>query len=88
MSRELTVNELREKPDVLIEAIENGETVTIVRDGKTIGSVSPSQHPRGGVPYPFRDFDFGSRPKGLLTDPAELIIEERQRERSGKKYGL
>ena len=86
MSRELTVDELRAKPDTLIDAIENGETVTITREGKEIGSVSPAvQH---GVPYPFRDFDWGPRPRNLDIDPAQVIIDERERERSLKKYGL
>ena len=87
MSKELTVEELREKPEALIEAMENGETVTITREGKQIGSASPTRLHRG-VRFPFRDFDWGPRPKGLTTDPAALIIEERERERSGKKYGL
>lgn len=87
MSKEMTVEELREKPDALIEAIDQGETVTIVRDGRTIGTYRPWIVQRG-VPYPFRDFDWGPRPKNLNIDPAEIIIEERERERSGKKYGL
>ncbi|HYC93115.1 MAG TPA: hypothetical protein VEO54_28175 [Thermoanaerobaculia bacterium] len=90
MSKELTVEELRERPDALIEAIDEGEPVTITRDGKEIATTSPVW--RGGkykgVRYPFRDFDFGPRPKGLTTDPAQLIIDERERERSGKKHGL
>ena len=85
MRKELTMEELREKPDALIEAIEEGEPVTILKDGRPIGSYSPSPLQRG-VPYPFRDFDFGPRPKNLRTDPAQLIIEERDRERSEKKW--
>jgi hypothetical protein len=40
-----------------------------------------------GVRYPFRGFDFGQRPAGLKSDPAAVIIDGRERERSGKKYG-
>ena len=87
MSKELTVEELREKPEDLITALEQGETVTITRDGKQLATAAPTVVQRG-VRFPFRNFDFGPRPKNLKTDPAELIIEERERERSGKKYGL
>ncbi len=88
MSKELTVEELREKPDELIAALDEGESVTITREGQEIGTFSPTRAKRGGVRYPFRDFDFGPRPKGLKTDPAQVIIDERERERSGKKHGL
>lgn len=87
MSKELTVEELRERPDELIEALDQGESVTITREGKHIATARPWIVQRG-KPFPFRDFDFGPKPKNLTTDPAELIIEERERERSGKKYGL
>jgi hypothetical protein len=56
-------------------------------DDQEIQGVEPKIVQRG-VRFPFRGFDFGSRPKNLKTDPAALIIEERERERSGKKYGL
>lgn len=85
MSKEVTVEELREKLDELLAAVENGEALTVTRDGKQIGTLNPAAV-RRGVPYPFRDFDFGPRPKNLNTDPAALIVEERERERSGEKY--
>lgn len=87
MSKEVTVEELREHLEEIIAEVEAGEDVTIVRDGVRILNMQPTVVNRG-VPYPFRDFDFGPRPAGLKMDPAELIIEERERERSGKKYGL
>ena len=90
MSKELTVEELLERPAKLIEAIEQGENVAITKEGKRIATASPEVPLTltGGTPYPFRNFDFGPRPKNLDIDPAELIIEEREFERSGKKYGL
>jgi prevent-host-death family protein len=87
MSKQVTVEELREKLDELIAEVESGETVTIVKDGHPIAELAGTNG-TGGVRYPFRNFDFGSRPKNLKTDPAALIIEERERERSRKKYGL
>lgn len=87
MSKELTVEELRERADELIDAIANGETVTLTREGKEFATISPTTRTSyRGVPYPFRDFDFGSRPKNLRSDPAQLIIDERERERSEKKW--
>jgi antitoxin (DNA-binding transcriptional repressor) of toxin-antitoxin stability system len=85
MSRQVTVEELREKLDELLAAVEAGESVAIVRDGKQVMSIQPSVVK---ARYPFRGFDFGPRPENLKTDAAELLIEERERERSGKKYGL
>ena len=85
MSKQVTVEELREKLDELIAEVESGESLTILRDGKEVMSLQPTTVK---ARYPFRGFDFGPRPKNLKTDPAALIIEERERERSGKKYGL
>ncbi len=83
MSKQVTVKELRENLEALLAEVESGETLTVVREGKELVSMQPAK-PR----YPFRGFDFGPRPKNLRTDAAALIIEERDRERSGKKYGL
>jgi hypothetical protein len=88
MSRELTVEELREKPDALIDAIENGETVTIVRDGKEIGTAAPPglRIVHKGVPYPFRDIHITPLSKPLTFDPVEELIKDRERDRSGVKW--
>jgi prevent-host-death family protein len=85
MSKQVTVEELREKLDELLAEVESGESLTIVREGKDVMSIQPTIVK---AKFPFRGFDFGPRPKNLRTDAAELIIEERERERSGKKYGL
>lgn len=87
MSKELTVEELREKAEELIAAIEDGEPVTILRDGQTIGTYSPFPVQRG-VKYPFRNLHITPLEKPLDVDVVEILVEERERERSGKKYGL
>ena len=87
MSRELKLEELREDASELIAAIENGESLTITREGAPVATVNVTRR-RDGVRYPFRDFDWGPRPKNLDIDPAQVIIDERERERSLKKYGL
>ena len=85
MSKQVTVEELREKLDELLAEVEAGESLAVVRDGKQVMSIQPTIVK---ARYPFRGFDFGPRPKNLKTDAAALLIEERERERSGKKYGL
>ena len=87
MSKTVTVEELRERPDELIAAIERGEMVTILEDGNAIGTYSPLAVQRG-VKYPFRNLHITPLDKPLGIDPIEALIEDRDRERSGKKYGL
>ena len=87
--KEVTVEELRERPEALIEALDDGEPVSITRDGKPIATANPVS-PGGyrGQRYPFRDLKISPLSKPLEFDPIDGLIEERERERSGKKYGL
>ena len=87
MNKELTVEELRHKADALIDAIEHGETVTIVRNGQPIGSYSPWPVTQG-VAYPLRNLQIAPLMTPLGIDPVDALVGDRQRERSGKKYGL
>ncbi len=86
--KEVTVEELRERPEALIEALDEGEPVSIIRDGKAIATANPViRHANQGVRYPFRDLKISPLSKPLPFDPIDGLIEERERERSGKKYG-
>jgi antitoxin (DNA-binding transcriptional repressor) of toxin-antitoxin stability system len=85
MSRELTLEELRERPDELIDAIEKGEAVTITRDGKQIASVGPTIIRRAD-PRPLRDIKISPLSKPLDVDVVAELIAERDRERSDKKW--
>lgn len=87
MTKQVTVEELREKLDEVLAEVKSGESVEITDAGTTIAAMRPTIV-RRGVKFPFRDFDWGPRPKGLDIDPAQVIIDERDRERSLKKYGL
>jgi hypothetical protein len=87
MSKEVTVEELRERLDEIIADIKAGETVTILEDGRNIGAFEPFLVQRG-VRFPFRNFDFGKPIPGAGDEAVRLLIEDRDRERSGKKYGL
>jgi hypothetical protein len=84
MSKQVTVEELREKLDELLAEVESGETLTVVPARESVGPKIVQK----GVPFPFRGFDPGPRPKNLTVDPVEMLIEEREWERSNKKYGL
>jgi hypothetical protein len=54
MSKEVTVEELRERLDEVLSDMENGKDVVILRDGKRIGIFRPAVVQKG-VPYPFRN---------------------------------
>jgi antitoxin (DNA-binding transcriptional repressor) of toxin-antitoxin stability system len=86
MSKELTVQELRERPEALIEAIDSGEAVSITRDGKEIATASPVRRGGGyrGVRYPFRDVKITPLKKPLSRDPVEMLREDRDRDPLGK----
>ena len=85
MSKTVTVEELREKLDEVLAEVESGTDITILRDGRTIGTLAPVIV-RRGVPYPFRDLYISPLEKPLGEDPAQIIIDERERERSEKKW--
>jgi antitoxin (DNA-binding transcriptional repressor) of toxin-antitoxin stability system len=89
MSKELTVEELRARPDALIEAIDSGEDVTIMRDGKEIATTNPVKRGGGykGVRYPFRDIKITPLKKPLSRDPVELLREDRDHDPLGGKFG-
>lgn len=87
MSKEIRLDQVAQKVDEIIDALDSGESVTIVHEGKPFTKVElPLEH--RGVPYPFRDLEIAPLEKPLGVDPVEMLIEERERERSGKKYGL
>lgn len=87
MSKEVTVEELREKLDELLVAVENGEALTVTRDGKQIATFEPTVV-RRGVPYPFRNLNLSPGIPGLGDEAVRQLIAERDWERSGKKHGL
>ena len=82
MSKQVTVEELREKLEELLAEVEKGESVTVTRDGRAVWSIGPTFVHRG-VPFPFRDFDPGP-PLNLPFDVVDMLVEDREYER--KKY--
>jgi antitoxin (DNA-binding transcriptional repressor) of toxin-antitoxin stability system len=85
--KSVTIEELRERLDEVIEEVENGETLSITRNGKTVFLMKPGltiTPPR--LPGRPQDVKLGPPPKSLRTDAAQMIIDERDRERSEKKW--
>lgn len=85
MTKSVTVAELAEHLREHLAEVRDGTTLEIVEDGQTVAVF------RAGIHYPrpgtrTGDFKPGPRPPNLKTDPAEIIIEERERRRSGEKY--
>jgi antitoxin (DNA-binding transcriptional repressor) of toxin-antitoxin stability system len=87
--KEVTVEELRGNLDELLSEAQAGELIMIVREGQAIATLRPTVTIiQRGTPYPFRNLKISPLKKPLGIDPIEGLIEERERERSGKKYGL
>ncbi|MDQ3283181.1 MAG: hypothetical protein M3Q69_17425 [Acidobacteriota bacterium] len=76
MSREVTVEELKEKLDDVIASVDAGETVEIVRDGRKIASVTPAVA-RGTGGNPFRDLQLTPLSKPLDVDVVEVLQIDR-----------
>lgn len=87
MSKTVTLADLAANLPAHVHEVKDGEILTIVEDGQAIATIAPTTAAHG-VRYPFRGFDFGKRPAGLKSDPADVIVDEREHERSGKKYGF
>jgi antitoxin (DNA-binding transcriptional repressor) of toxin-antitoxin stability system len=87
MIKTVTVDELRENLDRVLSDVEHGVSITIVREGRSIGTLGPTIVQRGWL-YPFRGLEPGTGSKELADEAVRLLIEERDYERSGKKYGL
>lgn len=87
MSKTITVEELAANVRKHIAEVEGGETLTITQEGRAIATIGPAVRiVNKGKPFPFRDFDPGPRPKNLKTDPAQIVIDERDYERNEKKW--
>lgn len=87
MSKQVTVEELRENLDELLAEVKSGESVEITDAGATICTMRPTIVQRG-VRFPFRNLNISPLEKPLGVDAVAALIEEREYERSGKKYGL
>jgi len=87
MSKTITVEELAANLKEHLAEAHEGETLTITQEGRPIVRIEPAlKIVNKGKQFPFRDFDPGPRPKNLRTDPAQIVIDEREYERNEKKW--
>jgi antitoxin (DNA-binding transcriptional repressor) of toxin-antitoxin stability system len=90
MTKSVTVAELAEHLEDHLAEVQDGTTIEVVREGAKIATITPAPKKRKFViPPPGEracDIVFTPLSKPLDQDPAEMIIEERERERSGAKY--
>ena len=85
MKKRITFSEFLKKRPLL----ETGDVLEVLdEEGKILVTIEPHEIPPNVVEYPFRGIDFGPRPENLTTDPAQIVIDEREYERSGKKHGF
>jgi antitoxin (DNA-binding transcriptional repressor) of toxin-antitoxin stability system len=87
MIKTVTVEELRENLELLLSDVEGGQSITIVREGRPIGTIGPTIVPRDLVTVirhdpalRLQDFDAGQPLQG--TGSVEWLIAERERDRS------
>ena len=76
MSRKVTVEELREKFEEIIAAVQSGDTVTIVPDIELPDDfvVQPGRR------FPFRDLKFEPLDPPITVDVVKLIRDDRDDE--------
>ena len=91
MSKVVTVEELVANIDEHLAEVERGQTLTLTRDGQSVASLQPTDEPltiiRHDPSLRLRDFKPGPPFQGIDRHESDWLIEERERERSGKKYG-
>ena len=80
MSKQVTVEELRENLDEVLSDVKSGESVEITDAGATIAAVRPTII-RRGVKFPFRNLTITPLDKPLGVDPLSALIEDRESDR-------
>ena len=79
MTKSVSLEHLRERLEDYVDDATRGDVVNITKDGYVVATIAPPpREPRARL----RDFVPGLRPKNLTVDPAALLIQERERERS------
>ena len=89
MARQVALEDLRANVDEYVGEAAGGTTIEVTRQGLTVAIMTPPTQERAELIEPSKrlhDFTPGPRPKNLTVDPAQIIIEERERERNGSKY--
>jgi antitoxin (DNA-binding transcriptional repressor) of toxin-antitoxin stability system len=82
--RQVALEDLRENVDEYVEAAASGTTIHVTKQGLTVATIAPPTP--GGDDYirprqRLQDYTPGPRPKLLTVDPAQILIDERERDR-------
>jgi prevent-host-death family protein len=80
MTKQVTVEELRENLREVLAEVKSGESVEITDAGTTIAAIRPTII-RSGVKFPFRDLTITPLEKPLGVDPLSALIEDRESDR-------
>jgi antitoxin (DNA-binding transcriptional repressor) of toxin-antitoxin stability system len=80
MTKDVAIEELREKLDEVMEDVEHGVTINVIRAGRSVATLVPLAIARP-VTKRLADFVPGPRPKRLDFDAVEWLLEDRQHER-------
>ena len=85
MNRRVTVEELREHLEEHLEHVRQGDTLTVVRDGKVLANLEQEEKSWSKKPDPalgrFQDVDVGPAPENLTVDVVDLLRQMRDEER-------
>jgi antitoxin (DNA-binding transcriptional repressor) of toxin-antitoxin stability system len=85
MTKDVALDDLREHLDEYVGDVTRGATINVIRDGNVLATLAPPHSAMSAPSKRLQDFVPGPRPTRLTADPAEMVIEERDRERSGAK---
>jgi antitoxin (DNA-binding transcriptional repressor) of toxin-antitoxin stability system len=88
MVRQVALEDLQEHLEEYVDAAANGTTIHVTKQGLTVANITPPTQERAALIEPTKrlhDFTPGPRPKNLTVDPAQILIDERERERNGSK---
>jgi len=79
MTKDVAIEELREKLDEVMDDVEHGATINVTRAGRAVATLAPLSLTR--PTKRLADFVPGPRPKRLDFDAVEWLLEDRQHER-------
>lgn len=90
MTKQVTVEELATNLRDHIAEVNSGQTLVVVDGTETVARLAPPELSviAHDPSLRLQDFRPSPRPKRLDFDAVQWLIDERDRERSGKKYGL
>ena len=86
MVRQVALEDLRENVDEYVNEAASGTTIHVTKQGLTVATITPPVQDGDDYILPrqrLQDYTPGPRPELLTVDPAQILIDERERERNG-----